>query len=106
MQQRYSLSDPAMEDALIVVLTMRRFAVIDLISERIPNQNTNHSFHHLLEKINAGKKIRSLWPPENAPPVHAQKKLSTRSGVVTLAALITPERHRTERSDRRTNGVI
>ena len=35
MQHWYALSDPAMEDALIEVPTMRRFAGIDLISERI-----------------------------------------------------------------------
>ncbi len=37
MQQWYSLSDPAMEDALIEVATIRRFAGIDLISDRIPD---------------------------------------------------------------------
>jgi len=35
-KQWYDLSDPAMEDALIEVSTMRRFAGIDLISDRIP----------------------------------------------------------------------
>ena len=35
MQQWYSLSDPAMEDALIEVATIRRFAGIDLISDQI-----------------------------------------------------------------------
>jgi IS5 family transposase len=33
----YSLSDPAMEEALIEVPTMRRFAGIELISDRIPS---------------------------------------------------------------------
>ena len=37
LQQWYSLSDPAMEDALIEVGTIRRFAGIDLISDRIPD---------------------------------------------------------------------
>ena len=36
MQPWYDLSDPAMEDALIEVATMRRFAGIALISDRIP----------------------------------------------------------------------
>ena len=36
LQQWYSLSDPAMEEALIEVPTMRRFAGIELISDRIP----------------------------------------------------------------------
>jgi IS5 family transposase len=35
MQQWYDLSGPAMEDALIEVPTMRRFAGIDVISDRI-----------------------------------------------------------------------
>ena len=57
MQQWYDLSDPAMEDALIEVPTMRRFAGIDLISDRIPDETTILSFRHLLEKHNLGKQI-------------------------------------------------
>jgi IS5 family transposase len=57
MQQWYDLSDPAMEDALIEVPTMRRFAGIDLISERIPDETTILGFRHLLEKHNLGKQI-------------------------------------------------
>jgi IS5 family transposase len=38
MQQWYSLSDPAMKDALIEVPTMRRFAGIDMLSDRIPDE--------------------------------------------------------------------
>jgi len=57
MQQWYSLSDPAMEDALIEVPTMRRFAGIDLVSERIPDETTILSFRHLLEKHNLGEQI-------------------------------------------------
>ena len=37
LQQWYSLSDPAMEEALIEVPTMRRFAGIELISDRLPD---------------------------------------------------------------------
>jgi IS5 family transposase len=36
MPQWYSLSDSAIEDALIEVPTIRRFSGIDLISNRIP----------------------------------------------------------------------
>jgi len=57
MQQWYDLSDPAMEDALIEVPTMRRFAGIDLISERIPDETTILGFRHLLEKHDLGKQI-------------------------------------------------
>ena len=57
MQQWYSLSDPAMEDALIEVPTMRRFAGIDLVSERIPDETTILAFRHLLEKHELGEQI-------------------------------------------------
>ena len=57
MQQWYDLSDPAMEDALIEVPTMRRFAGIDLISDRIPDETTILAFRHLLEKHNLGDQI-------------------------------------------------
>jgi IS5 family transposase len=40
MQHWTSLSDPAMEVALIEVPSMRRFAGIDLISQRIPDVTT------------------------------------------------------------------
>lgn len=57
MQQWYDLSDPAMEDALIRVPTMRRFAGIDLISERIPDETTILAFRHLLERHDLRKQI-------------------------------------------------
>jgi transposase, IS5 family len=50
-------SDPAMEDALIEVPTMRRFAGIDLISERIPDETTILAFRHLLEEKDLGAQI-------------------------------------------------
>ena len=50
LQQWYYLSYPAMEEALIEVSTMRRFAGIELISDRIPDEPTILAFRHLLEK--------------------------------------------------------
>jgi IS5 family transposase len=44
-----------MEDALIEVPTMRRFAGIDMISDRIPNETTILTFRHLLEKHDLGR---------------------------------------------------
>ena len=55
VQQWYDLSDPAMEDALIEVPTIRRFAGIDMISDRIPDETTILAFRHLLEKNDLGK---------------------------------------------------
>jgi transposase, IS5 family len=57
MQQWYDLSDPGMEDALIEVPTMRRFAGIDLICDRIPDEATILAFRHLLEKHDLGDQI-------------------------------------------------
>ena len=57
LQQWYDLSDPAMEDALIEVPTMRRFAGIDMITDRIPDETTILAFRHLLEKNDLGKQI-------------------------------------------------
>jgi IS5 family transposase len=45
------------EDALIVVPTMRRCAKIDLISDKIPDEATILSFRYLLEKNNLLKDI-------------------------------------------------
>jgi IS5 family transposase len=55
--QWYDLSDPAMEDALIEVPTMRRFTGIDMISDRIPDETTILAFRHLLEKHELGEQI-------------------------------------------------
>jgi IS5 family transposase len=57
LQQWYDLSDPAMEDALIEVPTMRRFVGIDMISDRIPDKTTILTFRHLLEKHDLGQQI-------------------------------------------------
>jgi IS5 family transposase len=53
----YSLGEPAMEEALIELPTMRLFAGIDLISERIPDETTTLAFRHLLEKQGFGEQI-------------------------------------------------
>jgi transposase, IS5 family len=49
-----------MEEALIEVPTMRRFAGIELISDRIPDETTKTTiltFRHLLEKHELGEQI-------------------------------------------------
>ena len=50
MQQWYALSDPAMEDALYEVESMRRFAGLDLTDDAMPDETTILKFRHLLEK--------------------------------------------------------
>jgi len=56
-QQWYSLSNPAMKDALIEVPIMRSFSGINMISDRIPDETTILSFRHLLEKHDLGQPI-------------------------------------------------
>ena len=52
MQQWYALSDPAMEDALYEVESMRRFAGLDLTDDAMPDETTILKFRHLLESGN------------------------------------------------------
>jgi IS5 family transposase len=55
LQLFYNLSDPAMEDALYEVASMRRFAGLHL--DRIPDETTILNFRHLLERHGLGKQL-------------------------------------------------
>ena len=83
MQQWYSLSDPAMEDALIEVATIRRFAGIDLISDRIPDETTILAFRHLLEKHDLGQQIF-----ETVKAHLKQRGMAMKQGTIIDATLI------------------
>jgi len=50
MQQWYSLSDPAMEDSLYDIESMRRFANIELGKDPVPDETTILHFRRLLEQ--------------------------------------------------------
>lgn len=56
LQLFYNLSDPAMEDALYEIESMRKFAGLRL-SERIPDETTILNFRHFLENRRLGKVI-------------------------------------------------
>ena len=56
MQQWYSLSDPAMEDALYEIASMRIFAGLSL-DKPIPDHTTIMNFRHLLERKKLARKI-------------------------------------------------
>lgn len=58
MQLFYNLSDPAMEDALYEIESMRRFAGLRL-NHPIPDETTILNFRHLLEKHDLGKTLFS-----------------------------------------------
>jgi IS5 family transposase len=81
--QWYSLSDPAMEEALIETPTMRRFAGIELISDRIPDETTIPTFRHLLEKHDLGEQIF-----ETVKAHLSESGMTIRQGTIVDATLI------------------
>ena len=83
LQQWYSLSDPAMEEALIETPTMRRFAGIELIGNRIPDQTTILTFRHLLEKPGLCEQIF-----ENVKAHLSETGITLRPGTIVDATLI------------------
>ncbi len=63
MQQWYSLSDGAMEDALYEVTSMRLFAKLSL-DQAIPDRTTIMNFRHLLEQHQLARQLFdavNLW---------------------------------------------
>ena len=57
LQPWYSLSDPAMDESLIEVPTMRLFGGMSLINDRIPDEPSIQTFRHLLEKRKLGEQV-------------------------------------------------
>ena len=72
-----------LEDALIEVPTMRRFAGIELISDRIPDETTILSFRHLLEKYGLGEQI-----VDTVKALLAARGVTMRQGTIVDATLI------------------
>ena len=56
MQLLYNLSDPAMEDALYEIESMRRFAGLRL-SDNLPDETTILNFRHFLERNKSGQRL-------------------------------------------------
>ncbi len=57
LQQWYGLSDPAAEETLYDIESMRRFAGLELGDDAIPDETTILNFRHLLEKHNLTSQI-------------------------------------------------
>jgi IS5 family transposase len=57
LQQWFTLSDPLMEEMLIDTPCFRRFAGIDMIEGRIPDETTILNFRHLLEEHQIAEQI-------------------------------------------------
>ncbi len=86
LQHWYELSDPAMEDALYDMLTLRRFAGIDLGNERAPDETTIYKFRHLIEKHNLGEK---LFRAVNKYPLENGLRVS-RGTIVDASIILAP----------------
>jgi IS5 family transposase len=85
-----------MEDALIEVPTMRRFAGIDLMSDRIPDETTILAFRHLLEKHDLGDQIFEAVKAHLKPNGMAMKQ-----GTINDATLIAaPSSTKNEKRER------
>lgn len=56
MQLLYNLSDPAMEDALYEIESMRRFAGLRL-SDNLPDETTILNFRHFIERHKFGQRL-------------------------------------------------
>jgi IS5 family transposase len=113
LQQWYSLSDPAMEEALIEVPTMRRFAGIDMLTDRIPDETKILTFRHLLEKHRLGEQIF-----ETVKAHLSSRGMTMRQGTIVDATLIAapsstknkarerdPEMHQTKKGNQWSFGM-
>lgn len=67
VQQWYSLSYLAMEEARIEALTMPRYAGIELVSARILDETSILTFRHLLEQHDLGEQIFQAVKPRLNP---------------------------------------
>lgn len=83
MQQWFTLSDPAMEEALHDVPLFRDFAGLGGWDDRLPDETTILRFRHLLEKHDLAPRIL-----ETVNDVLRAKGLMLRAGTVVDATLI------------------
>jgi IS5 family transposase len=82
LQLFYNLSDPAMEDELYEIESMRRFAQLRLTGA-IPDETTILNFRHLLEEHNLGDKLLEVING------HLRTKgLSLKEGTIVDATII------------------
>ena len=57
LQQWYALSDPAMEEELYEIASMRKFAGLSLARGSVPDETTILNFRHLLERHDLAREI-------------------------------------------------
>jgi len=79
----FNLSDPAAEEALYDMESMRRFVGIDLGNEPVPDETTICKFRHLLEAHDLGEKLFE------SVSLHLQaKELQMSEGTIMDATII------------------
>ena len=83
MQQWFTFSDPAMEEALHDVALLREFAGLDNWSTRLPDESTILRFRHLLEQHKLAAQMLVV-----INDMLATKGLMLRTGTVVDATLI------------------
>jgi transposase, IS5 family len=83
LQQWYALSDPAMEDALYEIESMRRFAGLELNVDPIPDETTILKFRRFLEKHALAPKIL-----ETVNAHLAARGMQMRAGTLVDATII------------------
>ena len=83
MQQWFTSSDPAMEEALHDVALFREFAGLDNWSTRLPDESTILRFRHLLEKHRLAEQVFA-----KVNEILGAKGLLLRTGTVVDATLI------------------
>jgi IS5 family transposase len=83
MQQWFTLSDPAMEEALHDVPLFREFAGVEGWDERLPDESTILRFRHVLEKHKLSTQIL-----QTINELLSHKGLLLKSGTVVDATLI------------------
>jgi len=83
MQQWFTLSDPAMEEALHDTPLLREFAGLGGWSERLPDESTILRFRHLLERHRLAAQIL-----ETVNALLSSQGLLLKAGTVVDAALI------------------
>lgn len=106
MQLIYNLSDPAMEDALYEIESMRRFAGLRL-SDNLPDETTILNFRHFIERHKLGQRLF-----DNVQEHLKSKGLALREGRIVDATIISaptstknkqgerdPEMHQTKKGN-------
>ncbi len=81
MQQWYALSDPAIEDSLYDIESMRRFAGVDL--DAVPDETTICKFRHFLERHDLPAKLLRVSEQHLS-----QKGLLVNEGTIVDATII------------------